>query len=141
MTTTPESLQQTAADGPTYEVRGTRLLVLTIAAATGMLLAALDSNITATAMPTVVAALGGLNLYSWVFAGYAIASTAAMPLFGRLSDIYGRKRLYLGGMALFVIASAACAAANSMPVLILGRTVQGIGGAAILALTFTIIAD
>jgi EmrB/QacA subfamily drug resistance transporter len=106
-----------------------------------MLLAALDSNITATAMPTVVAALGGLNLYSWTFAGYALASTAAMPLFGRLSDIYGRKRLYLGGMVLFVLASAACAAANSMPVLILGRTIQGVGGAAILALTFTIIAD
>lgn len=122
-------------------VQGTRLIVLTVAAATGMLLAALDSNITATAMPTVVAALGGLDLYSWVFAGYALASTTAMPLFGRLSDLYGRKRLYLGGMVLFVAASAACAGANSMLALIVGRTVQGIGGAAILALTFTIIAD
>jgi MFS family permease len=64
-----------------------------------------------------------------------------MPLFGRLSDIYGRKRLYLGGMVLFVLASALCAAATSMPILIAGRAIQGIGGAAIMALTFTIIAD
>ncbi|HLZ10753.1 MAG TPA: MFS transporter, partial [Chloroflexota bacterium] len=124
-----------------YPVQGTRLTIVTIATATGMLLAALDSNITATAMPTVIAALGGLSLYTWVFAGYALASTTAMPLFGRLSDIYGRKRLYLGGMVLFVLASAACGASTSMLMLIFGRAIQGIGGAAIMALTFTIIAD
>jgi EmrB/QacA subfamily drug resistance transporter len=124
-----------------YPVTGARLTIVTLATTTGMLLAALDSNITSTAMPTVIAALGGLSLYTWVFAGYALASTTAMPLFGRLSDIYGRKRLYLGGMVLFVLASAACGASTTMPMLILGRTIQGIGGAAIMALTFTIIAD
>src|SRR5579859_4869334 len=123
MTATVDSLGNGPASNPPYEIRGVRLLVLTIGAAAGMLLAALDSNITATAMPTIVSALGGLGLYSWVFAGYALASTTAMPLFGRLSDLYGRKHLYLGGMLLFVLASAACAAANSMFVLILGRAV------------------
>ncbi|HEY8884383.1 MAG TPA: MDR family MFS transporter [Chloroflexota bacterium] len=141
MTATTDSLDHLPAPTLGNEIRGVRLLVLTIAVAAGMLLAALDSNITATAMPTIVSALGGLGLYSWVFAGYALASTTAMPLFGRLSDLYGRKQLYLGGMLLFVLASAACAGANSMLVLILGRTVQGIGGAAIMALTFTLIAD
>ncbi|HEX5416342.1 MAG TPA: MDR family MFS transporter [Chloroflexota bacterium] len=141
MSRTSETPLHDSPENESERPRGARLTILTIATATGMLLAALDSNITATAMPTVVAALGGLDLYSWVFAGYALASTTAMPLFGRLSDIYGRKRLYLGGMVLFVLASATCAAANSMPVLIAGRAVQGIGGAAILGLTFTIIAD
>jgi EmrB/QacA subfamily drug resistance transporter len=139
-----DTLHSPAASSSTqilYDVQGPRLLLLTVAAATGMLLAALDSNITATAMPTVVASLGGLSLYSWVFAGYALASTTAMPLFGRLSDIYGRKKLYLGGMLLFVLASAACGSATAMWELIVGRAVQGIGGAAIMALTFTIIAD
>lgn len=141
MTPNSETVQREQAWSRPGELEGVRLVVVTIATATGMLLAALDSNITSTAMPTVVAALGGLDLYSWVFAGYALSSTAAMPLFGRLSDIYGRKRLYLGGMMLFVLASAACAGASSMLALILARTVQGIGGAAIMALTFTIIAD
>src|SRR5437763_8323496 len=126
MTETIRSMPPAEA-GPSYDVRGARLLLLTVAVATGMLLAALDSNITATAMPTVVASLGGLNLYSWVFAGYALSSTTAMPLFGRLSDIYGRKKLYLGGMLLFVLASAACGVSNSMLTLIVGRAVQGIG--------------
>ena len=141
MSQTSERTRAAEATDPEYPIQGARLRIVTIAAATGMLLAALDANITATAMPTVIAALGGLSLYTWVFAGYALASTTAMPLFGRLSDIYGRKRLYLGGMILFVLASAACGASSTMPMLILGRAIQGIGGAAIMALTFTIIAD
>ena len=73
-----------------------------------MLLAALDASIVGTAMPTVVASLGGLEIFSWVFAGYALVSTTAMPFFGRLSDVYGRKRLYLLGLGLFVVASGLC---------------------------------
>src|SRR5687767_8239392 len=118
-----------------------RLAVLTVAVATGMLLAALDASIVGTAMPTVVASLGGLELFAWVFAGYALVSTTAMPIFGRLSDVYGRKRLYLFGMVVFVLASALCGLAQDMLQLVLFRALQGVGGAAIFALTFAIIGD
>ena len=126
---------------PTERPRGLRLAVLTIATATGMLLAALDASIVGTAMPTVVASLGGLEIFSWVFAGYALVSTTAMPFFGRLSDVYGRKRLYLFGLGVFVLASGLCGLAQNMLQLILFRALQGVGGAAIFALTFAIIGD
>ena len=106
-----------------------------------MLLAALDQTIVGTAMPRIISELQGFEHYAWVTTAYLLTSTAVVPIVGKLSDLYGRKQLYLGGMLLFVLASAACAAANSMFLLILGRTIQGIGGAAILALTFTLIAD
>jgi EmrB/QacA subfamily drug resistance transporter len=120
---------------------GLRLAVLTVAVATGMLLAALDASIVGTAMPTVVASLGGLELFAWVFAGYALVSTTAMPIFGRLSDVHGRKRLYLFGLCVFVLASVLCGAAQDMTQLVLFRALQGVGGAAIFALTFAIIGD
>jgi EmrB/QacA subfamily drug resistance transporter len=120
---------------------GLRLAVLTVATATGMLLAALDASIVGTAMPTVVASLGGLEIFSWVFAGYALVSTTAMPFFGRLSDVYGRKRLYLFGLGVFVLASGLCGLAQNMLQLIVFRALQGVGGAAIFALTFAIIGD
>lgn len=118
-----------------------KLAVLTVAVSTGMLLAALDASIVGTAMPTVVASLGGLEIFSWVFAGYALVSTTFMPIFGRLSDVWGRKRLYLAGLGTFVVASGLCGAAQDMLQLILFRALQGIGGAAIFALTFAIIGD
>ena len=90
-------------------------VLLTFATGTGMLLAALDANIVGTAMPTIVASLGGLDLFSWVFSLYALVSTAALPIFGRLSDVYGRKKLYLGGLAIFVLASILCGTSQSMP--------------------------
>ena len=120
---------------------GAKLAVLTVAVSTGMLLAALDASIVGTAMPTVVASLGGLEIFAWVFAGYALVSTTFMPIFGRLSDVYGRKRLYLVGLGVFVIASGLCGASQNMLQLIVFRALQGIGGAAIFALTFAIIGD
>ncbi len=116
-------------------------VLLTFATGTGMLLAALDANIVGTAMPTIVASLGGLDLFSWVFSLYALVSTAALPIFGRLSDVYGRKKLYLGGLAIFVLASILCGTSQSMPQLIAFRALQGLGGAAIFALTFAIVGD
>ncbi len=120
---------------------GLRLYILTAAAGMGMLLAALDFSIVGTAMPTVIGSLGGFELYTWVFSGYALVSTTCMPIFGRLSDVYGRKRLYLAGLLIFVIASGLCGFAQSMIQLILFRALQGVGGAAIFALTITIISE
>ncbi|MBI2940785.1 MAG: MFS transporter [Chloroflexi bacterium] len=120
---------------------GLRTLVVTAAVATGILLAALDYTIIGTAMPTVVAALGGLELFSWVFAAYSLVSTVAMPIFGRLADLFGRKRLYLGGLVVFVVASALCGLAQTMPQLIAARAIQGIGSAVIFPIALTIIGD
>src|SRR5205809_7358473 len=104
-----------------------------------MLLAALDASIVGTAMPTVVASLGGLEIFSWVFAGYALVSTTAMPFFGRLSDVYGRKRLYPSGLCVFVLTSGLCGLAHDMLPLIVVRAPPGVVGAAVLAPTCAII--
>lgn len=118
-----------------------KVVVVTVATALGMLLAVLDYSIVGTAMPTVIASLGGLSLYSWVFSVYALTSTATMPVLGRLSDIYGRKKLFISGLVVFVLGSALCGASQSMEQLIIFRALQGIGGAAIFALAFAIIGD
>src|ERR1700736_1616889 len=80
-----------------------------------LLLAALDQTIVGTAMPRIIAQLNGFDRYAWVTTAYLLISTAAVPIFGKLSDIYGRKWFYLGGAVLFVIASALCGAAGSIP--------------------------
>jgi EmrB/QacA subfamily drug resistance transporter len=115
--------------------------LVTVAAMLGMFLAAMDQTAVGTAMPTIVAALGGLALYSWVFAAYQIAFVVTTPIFGRLADLYGRKRVYLAGILGFVGASALCGLAHSMGQLVLFRILQGLGGGAVLPIALTIIAD
>ncbi|WP_248924280.1 MDR family MFS transporter [Paenibacillus hamazuiensis] len=107
----------------------------------GLLLSALDQTIVSTAMPTVVKDLGGLALYSWVFSIYMLASTTVMPIFGKLSDLYGRRRMYLIGMGFFIAGSALCGLASNMTELIVFRGLQGIGGGALFPLALTIIGD
>ncbi|MGH7835409.1 MAG: MDR family MFS transporter [Candidatus Binatia bacterium] len=104
-----------------------------------ILLFAIDATIVSTAMPTVVGKLGGLELYSWVFSSYMLTSALATPLCGKLSDLYGRRRLMLIGIGLFMLASALCGLARSMEQLIVFRALQGIGGGAIYALSFIIV--
>src|ERR687893_26681 len=99
----------------------------------GLFLAALDISIVATALPVIVADLGGLSSYGWVVSAYMLASTTGGPIFGKLSDLYGRKRLFLIGIGIFLVGSVLCGQARSMEQLILFRFVQGIGGGAILA--------
>ena len=102
---------------------------------------ALDQTIVATATPTILADLGGFGLLSWVFTSYLLTSTVAVPLVGKLSDIFGRKFFVLAGIAVFMLSSAACGAAPTTPTLIIFRGVQGVGGGMIFASVFATIGD
>jgi EmrB/QacA subfamily drug resistance transporter len=106
-----------------------------------MFLAALDQTIVATAMPTLGRELGDLEHLPWVVTSYLLASTAVAPLYGKLSDIYGRRVMMLTGVWIFIIGSIACALAPSMLALVLARALQGLGGGGLISLAQTIIAD
>ena len=106
-----------------------------------LFLASMESTVVATAMPTIVGQLGGLEHYSWVFSAFMLASTTAVPLYGKLSDIYGRRKLYVSAMALFLLGSVWCGWANSMTQLIFARALQGIGAGGILPLAFILIGE
>jgi EmrB/QacA subfamily drug resistance transporter len=119
----------------------TRRAAVTLAAMLGMFLSGVDQTAVGTAMPTIVGALGGLALYSWVFAAYQIAFVVMTPISGKFADLYGRKHMYLAGILVFVGASMLCGFARSMGALVAFRFVQGIGGGAILPIALTIVAD
>lgn len=118
-----------------------RTIVVTIGLMFSLFLASMEATVVATAMPTIVGQLGGLETYSWVFSAYMLASTTMVPLFGKLSDIFGRRPVYLSAMALFLFGSLLCGLATSMNQLIAFRAVQGIGAGGLLPLVFTIIGD
>ncbi|KUJ37271.1 disulfide bond formation protein DsbA [Streptomyces albus subsp. albus] len=107
----------------------------------GMLLAALDQTIVSTALPTIVSDLGGLKHLSWVVTAYLLASTAATPLWGKLGDQYGRKRLYQLAIVIFLVGSALCGLARNMPQLIGFRALQGLGGGGLIVLSMAIVGD
>lgn len=107
----------------------------------GIVLVAFEATVVSTAMPTVVSSLGGLHIYSWVFTAYLFTSTISVPLWGKLSDIFGRRRFYLTGVLVFILGSGLCGQAGSMEALILFRAIQGIGAGAVIPLSLTIIAD
>ena len=107
----------------------------------GMGLGAMEATVVSTAMPTVIATLGGLAHYSWVFSAYLLTSTASVPIWGRLSDLYGRRRMYLTGIAIFLVGSMLSGAATSMTALIVARAIQGLGTGAIIPLSMTIVGE
>ncbi|MFF6999078.1 DHA2 family efflux MFS transporter permease subunit [Streptomyces sp. NPDC008313] len=107
----------------------------------GMLLAALDQTIVSTALPTIVSDLGGLEHLSWVVTAYLLASTAATPLWGKLGDQYGRKRLFQTAIVIFLVGSALCGMAQNMPQLIAFRALQGLGGGGLMVLSMAIVGD
>src|SRR6476646_8652956 len=105
------------------------------------LLAALDQIIVATALPTIVGELGGLGHMSWVVIAYTLAMAVAMPVYGKLGDVFGRKRLFLAAIILFLIGSALCGFSQNLPQLIGFRALQGLGGAGLLVSSQAIVAD
>src|SRR5262245_57519558 len=106
-----------------------------------LFLASMEATVVATAMPTIVSQLGGLESYSWVFSAYMLTSTTTVPLFGKLSDLYGRRPIYVAAIGLFLIGSFLCGLAQSMGQLIAFRAVQGIGAGGLLPLAFIIVGD
>ncbi|KQX11830.1 transporter [Streptomyces sp. Root431] len=107
----------------------------------GMGLAAIDGTIVSTAVPQIVGDLGGLAVFSWLFSGYLLAVTVTLPVYGKLSDTFGRKPVLIAGIVLFLIGSLLCAAAWNMASLIAFRVVQGLGGGALQGTVQTIAAD
>src|ERR1700691_2609373 len=109
------------------------LLTLTVAA--------LDQNIVGTALPRIVSDLGGLAHLSWVVTAFLLASTTTTPLYGKLSDLYGRPPLFFAAILIFLVGSMLCGAAGSMTQLILFRGVQGLGAGGLISLSQITIAD
>jgi len=106
-----------------------------------ILMSAMDNTIVATAMGTIVSDLGGFDKFVWVTSAYMVATMAGMPIFGKLSDMYGRKRFFLFGLIIFLIGSALCGLAQTIVQLSIFRAIQGIGGGALMPIAFTIIFD
>ncbi|WP_023588922.1 MFS transporter [Streptomyces thermolilacinus] len=133
---TPATTPQPGAD---YNRR--TVLVPIGALLLGMLLAALDQTIVSTALPTIVSELGGMDHLSWVVTAYMLASTAATPLWGKLGDQYGRKKLFQTAIVIFLLGSVLCGVAQDMPQLIAYRAVQGLGGGGLMVLSMAIVGD
>ena len=104
-------------------------------------LAAMESTVVATAMPTIIASLGGIQIYSWTFSAFLLASTVTMPLWGRLADQLGRRGVYLTGLSIFLLGSALSGLSQTMAQLITFRAIQGLGAGSLVTIGMTIIAD
>lgn len=126
---------------PSTALSHREVLIVFGAVLTGMFLAALDQTIVSTALPTIVGELGGLEQLSWVITAYLLTSTASMPLYGKLSDLYGRKLLFQAAISIFVVGSLLSGVAQNMDQLIIFRAVQGIGAGGIMTMAQAIIGD
>jgi EmrB/QacA subfamily drug resistance transporter len=135
----PSVAAPSAAPAPIVDPAAIRPIIIGILLA--MFLSALEQTIVAPALPTIGRALGGAENLSWVVTAYLLSATAVTPLFGKLSDIYGRRTIMRATVILFVVGSVACALAPNMETLILARALQGLGGGGILPIAQTIVAD
>src|SRR3954453_17542619 len=123
------------------ELTPKRQRLLLAAVMFGLLFAMLDQTIVGTALPEIVGRLGGDSLYVWVVTAYLVMATVSLPIYARLSDRYGRRRLLLIGMVIFLLGSGLSAAAQSMEELVASRGLQGLGAGALEGLTFILVAD
>jgi len=139
--TTTEQQPDTAPGGGPAPMTHRQIQVVLIGLMLGLFLAALDQTIVATALPTIVGELGGLNHLSWVVTAYLVTATASTPLWGKISDLYGRKGFYLAAITIFLVASMLAGLSQEMWQLIVTRGLQGIGGGGLIALTFAIVGD
>lgn len=130
-----------ALDRPLLEMSRKRRWAVTAGVLTGMFIAALEATVVGTAMPTVIATLGGLSHYSWVFSAYLVTSTVTVPVWGKLSDLYGRRPMYQIGIGLFLLGTLLSGFSGTMTQLIIFRAIQGLGAGALVPLGMTIIGD
>jgi MFS family permease len=124
---------------PRFDPKRRRAVTMALLLVSG--LASFESTVVSTAMPTIIGDLGGLPLYAWVFSVYLLTSTIGMPIYGRLADIYGRRRLLLVAIGVFLSGAIACAFARTMPQLIVARALQGLGAAGLIPISLTVAAD
>ncbi|MBN9609030.1 MAG: EmrB/QacA family drug resistance transporter [Actinobacteria bacterium 69-20] len=140
-----ETLERTGAEPPAatgpMKLPHRRVLVILIALILGMMLAALDQTVVATALPTIVGKLGGAQHISWIITAYILASTVSTPLWGKLGDLYGRKTFFQVSIVIFLIGSAMSGAATSMTWLIISRAFQGLGGGGLIVGSQAIVGD
>jgi len=133
--------QEIGLDAARVEVSNSRRWLITAGVMTGMAIAALEATVVGTAMPTVIASLGGIAEYSWVFSAYLVTSTVTVPVWGKLSDLYGRRLMYQLGIGVFLIGTALSGFSQTMTELIVFRAIQGLGAGALVPLGMTIIGD
>src|SRR3954454_8029726 len=127
------TMQPTTTDSPRFVLAFAGLLL-------AMLLAALDQTIVSTALPTIVRDLGGIDELSWVVTAYLLTATVSTPLWGRISDVFGRKRLFQAAIAVFLVGSALSGMATSLGELIGFRALQGLGAGGLMTLAMAIVA-
>src|SRR5215217_3708263 len=128
-------------DAMTSPTRDKRFAMTFVGLLLAMLLASLDQTIVATALPTIVGDLGGLDQLSWVVTAYLLGATVTMPLWGRASDLYGRKRLFLAAIVVFLTGSALSGMAQNLGELIAFRALQGLGAGGLMTLAMAIVGD
>jgi EmrB/QacA subfamily drug resistance transporter len=139
--TLSETPQAAAAPAPAEPLVGRQRNFVFLAVVLGMLMAALDQTIVATALPTVVADLGGAGHQAWVVTSYLLASTIVTAVVGKLGDIFGRKRVFQAAILLFLTGSVLCGLAQSMGMLVASRALQGLGGGAITVTAVAVIGE
>jgi EmrB/QacA subfamily drug resistance transporter len=135
------SAQEIGLDAARVEISKSRRWLIVVGVMTGMAIAALEATVVGTAMPTVIASLGGIAHYSWVFSAYLVTSTVTVPVWGKLSDLYGRRLMYQLGIGVFLLGTALSGFSQSMTELIVFRAIQGLGAGALVPLGMTIIGD